>query len=318
MSPTYAASIDTIREAAERIAPWVHRTPVMTSSTLDDRTGRKVFLKCENLQKIGAFKFRGACNAVMKLSDDEASRGVVTHSSGNHAQAVALAAKLRGIPAHIVMPKTAMRVKRAAVEGYGAEVHACEPTLPAREELAAKVIEKTGGTLIPPYDHADVIAGQGTTALELFEQVPDLDVIVAPISGAGLISGVAVAVNALHPKVRVIAAEPTGANDAALSKEKGELVKKTGKTICDGLVATLGRLTWPIVRDLVDEVLTVDDEAVVATMRLLWERTKLVVEPSGAIGVALAMSRAFEHVEGQRVAIVLSGGNVDLDRLPWS
>lgn len=315
---SYAASLDSIRAAAERIAPYAHRTPVITSQTVDELCGRQVFFKCENLQRVGAFKFRGACNAVMRLSDEVAARGVVTHSSGNHAQALALAAKIRGIPAHVVMPTTAPAVKRNAVEGYGATVHPCEPTLAAREENAARVLGETGGTLIPPYDHEDVISGQGTVGLELHDQVPDLDIIITPVSGGGLLSGTAVATRALSPRTRLIAAEPAGAADAAESKERGERVVRTdNRTICDGLIANLGELTWPVVRDLVEQIITVDDAAVVEAMRLAFERMKLVVEPSGAIGLAVLLSEEFRELPADRVAVVFSGGNVDLDQLPW-
>ena len=314
----YAATLESISEAAERIAGSVHRTPVVTCETLDGLAGRKLFFKCESFQKIGAFKIRGATNAIGRLSAAVAEAGVVTHSSGNHAQAVALAAKRRGVPAHIVMPTTAPEVKRAAVAGYGASIHPCEPTLEARETTAARVIEETGGTLIPPYDHPDVISGQGTVALELLDQVSDLDVLVVPVSGGGLISGVSIAAKALRPSLRIVAAEPSGADDAARSKARGERVLEAHpKSIADGLLANLGELTWPVVRDLVDEVITVDDSAIASAMRLLWERAKLVIEPSGAIGLAVALDGQFARVRGARVGVVLSGGNVDLGKLPF-
>src|SRR5438067_1250327 len=221
--PTYAADLDAVRDAARRIAGRAHRTPVMTCATLDALAGRRLFFKCENFQKVGAFKFRGACNAVMKLPDAVAARGVVTHSSGNHAQALTLAAKLRGIPAHIVMPSNASPVKRRAVEGYGGRVIECAPTLEARETTAAAVIADTGATLIPPYNHPDVIAGQGTAALELLEDVPDLDAVVAPVGGGGLLAGTCIAAQGVHPAVRVFGAEPLGADDAARSKAAGRL-----------------------------------------------------------------------------------------------
>ncbi|MDQ3036775.1 MAG: pyridoxal-phosphate dependent enzyme [Myxococcota bacterium] len=314
---TYAADLAAIRAAAERIAGLAHRTPVLTSSTMDALSGRALFFKCEIFQRVGAFKFRGACNAVQKLDDATAARGVVTHSSGNHAQALALAAKLRGIPAHVVMPTSAPAIKREAVLGYGARVIPCEPTLAAREETAARVVAETGGTLIPPYDHPDVIAGQGTIALELLEDVPDLDAIVVPIGGGGMISGIALAMREAAPHVRVIAAEPAGADDAARSKRGGVLVPQTGpKTIADGLLTSLGALTWPVVRDVVERVVTVDEPAIARSMRLVFERMKLVVEPSAAVGVAVALSGELPP-ELRRVAVVLCGGNVDLDRLPW-
>jgi len=317
---TWAADLASIRAAHERIAPHVHRTPVLTCATLDRRAGRRLYFKCENLQKGGAFKARGATNAVMSLDDATAARGVVTHSSGNHAQAVAIAARTRGIDAHIVMPKDAPRVKRAAVEGYGARVIPCEPTLEARETTAARVVEETGGTLIPPFDHPDVIAGQGTTAIELLEDVPELDAVIVPVGGGGLISGMTLALRELAPKVRVLGAEPSGADDAARGKASGERVRShTPNTIADGLKTTLGDLTWPVVRDLVEDIVVVDDLLTVPAMKLVFERMKLVVEPSAAVPLAAVLSRQFARYEGiERLGVVLSGGNVDLDALPWA
>jgi len=316
---TYAADLSTIREAARRIASQAHRTPVATCATLDRLAGRALFFKCEHLQKVGAFKFRGACNAVAKLTDEQARRGVATHSSGNHAQALALAAQLRGIAAHIVMPNNATPVKRRAVEGYGARVIPCEPTLLARETTVAAVLAETGATLIPPYNHPDVIAGQGTAALELLEQVPELDAIVAPVGGGGLLSGVALAARELNPRLRIIAAEPREADDAARSKAAGQLIPQTEpKTIADGLLTSLGDLTWPVLRDCVERVVAVSEEEIVQAMRLLWERAKLLVEPSAAVPVAAVLSGEFKALEGmKRVGIILSGGNVNLDKLPW-
>jgi threonine dehydratase len=315
--PSYAATVIDSEAAALRIAGMAHRTPVMTCATLDGLAGRALFLKCENLQKVGAFKFRGACNAVQKLSEEEAKRGVVTHSSGNHAQALALAAKLRGIPAHIVMPRTAPPVKRRGVEGYGGRVIDCEPTLAARETTVARVQAETGAILIHPYNHPDVIAGQGTVALELLQQVSNLDAIVAPVGGGGLVSGIALAAKALNPKIRVFAAEPKGADDAARSKQAGKLIPQTApNTVADGLLTSLGELTWPVVRDLVESVVTVADADIIAAMRLLWERAKLVVEPSGAVPLAAVLSDEFRNFAAiRRVGIVLSGGNVNLDNL---
>jgi threonine dehydratase len=316
---SYAADLEKIREAKARIAPYVHVTPVITSATLDRRAGKQLFFKCENFQKGGAFKARGAANAVMKLEPEIASRGVVTHSSGNHAQALAIAAKARGIAAHIVMPTDAPSVKRAAVESYGATVHPCEPTLDARESTALRVVAETGGTLIPPYDHEDVIAGQGTLGLELVDQIGELDAVIVPVGGGGLISGVTLALRELAPRVRVFAAEPAGANDAFRSKASGARIERhEPDTIADGLKTTLGKLTWPVVRDLVEEVVTVDDLAIVAAMRLVFERMKIVIEPSAAVPVAAALSQRFRSLQNiGRTAVVLSGGNVDLDALPW-
>lgn len=321
----YAITLKDVQAAAERIAPWAHRTPIMTCATLDQLAGRQLFFKCEQWQKVGAFKFRGACNAVMKLTDADAkrgvvTRGVVTHSSGNHAQALALAAKLRGIPAHIVMPSNATPVKRRAVEGYGATVVECEPTLPARETTVAKVQERTGAILIPPYNHPDVIAGQGTAALELLADLPDLDAIIAPIGGGGLMAGVAIAAKALKPGIRVFAAEPQGADDAARSKAAGTLIPQTSpKTIADGLLTSLGDLTWPVVRDLVEAVVTVSEDEIRAAMLLSWERAKLLIEPSSAVAVAAALSPSFRSLAGMsKVGIILSGGNVSFDFLQAS
>jgi threonine dehydratase len=319
MPPAHVTHLDAIREARDRIAPYAHKTPVLTSNTLNRLAGRKLFFKCESFQRVGAFKFRGACNAVMKLDPDVARRGVVTHSSGNHAQAVARAARLRGIPAHIVMPTTALEVKRAAVLGYGAEVVPCEPTQASRESTARSVAKETGATMIPPYDHADVIAGQGTVALELLEQVPELEAIVVPIGGGGLISGIAIAAKALQPEIRMFGAEPSGADDAARSKASGKLVPQTDpNTIADGLRTSLGEHTWPVVRDLVDRIITVTDEEIIKAMRLSFERLKIVVEPSGAVGVAAVLADVFRSMPGLgRVGVVITGGNVDLASLPF-
>jgi threonine dehydratase len=314
-----AVDLNAVREAAGRIAPWAHRTPVATCATLDRLSGRSLFFKCENLQKAGAFKFRGACNAVFKLSDEAAARGVVTHSSGNHAQALALAAKLRGIPAHIVMPRTSSPVKRRAVEEYGGHITLCEPNQPAREAAAERVLAETGSTLIHPYNHPDIIAGQGTTALELVEQVKELDAIVAPVGGGGLIAGICVTLRELAPAVRIFAAEPKGADDAARSKAAGALIPQAGpNTIADGLLTSLGELTWPFIRDSVERVITVTEVEIVHAMRLAWERAKLLIEPSSAVAIAAVLSDEFRSLEGlRRVGIVLSGGNADLDKLPW-
>jgi threonine dehydratase len=315
----FCTNLDAIREARERIERHAHKTPVLTSSTLNRLAGRKLFFKCENLQRVGAFKFRGACNAVMKLDADVARRGVVTHSSGNHAQALALAARLRGIAAHIVMPTNAPDVKRNAVIGYGARVVPCEPNLESRESTAREVAEETGATLIPPYDHPDVIAGQGTCGLELCEQVPELEAVVVPIGGGGLVSGIAIAVKGLQPDIRVYGAEPIGADDAARSKAAGTLVPQFDpRTIADGLRTSLGEHTWPVVRDLVDRIITVSDDEIIKAMRLCFERMKLVIEPSAAVGIAAVLADVFRSMPGLgRVGVILTGGNVDLANLPW-
>jgi threonine dehydratase/serine racemase len=316
---TYAADLAAVREAAARIAPFIRRTPVMTSRTVDELAGRAVAFKCENLQTTGAFKYRGATNAVQKLTPQQAARGVVTHSSGNHAQALALAARVRGIPAYIVMPRTAPQVKKAAVEGYGGVVTLCEPTLADRERTAAELVTKTGGTLIPPFDHPDVIAGQGTAALELLEDVPDLDAVVSPVGGGGLLSGFTVASRGLNPSIRVFGAEPLGADDAARSKAAGHFIPQTGpNTIADGLLTSLGEMTWPIIRDLVERVFTVTEDQIKTAMRLVWERMKLLIEPSAAVGVAVVLSDEFRQLAGiRKVGVVLCGGNVSLDKLYW-
>ena len=317
--PTYAVTLADVRAAATRIADVVHRTPVMTCETLDRLAGRRLFFKCENLQKAGAFKFRGATNAVLNLSDAEAARGVVTHSSGNHAQALALAARMRGIPAYIVMPRTAPAVKKAAVEGYGGIVTECEPTLAARETTVAEVAARTGAVLIPPYDHPDVIAGQGTAVLELLEEVPHLDAVITPVGGGGLLSGVCIAGRGIEPTLRVFGAEPLGADDAARSKAANQLLPQTGpNTIADGLLTSLGQLTWPVIRDQVERVFTVTDDQIRAAMRLVWERMKLIVEPSGTVGAAVALSDEFKSLKDvNAVGIIFSGGNVSLDKLYW-
>lgn len=313
-----------VHAAVARIAGVAHRTPVMTCGMLDELAGRNLFFKCENYQKVGAFKFRGAVNAVCQLSEDEASRGVVTHSSGNHAQALALAARMRGVPAFIVMPETALTVKKAAVKGYGAEVILCEPTLEARQSAADEVQSRTGATFIHPYDHPHIIAGQGTAALEFVDQVGELgatiDAIITPVGGGGLLSGTCIAVGGLDLRPRVFAAEPLGADDAARSMAAGEFIPQTGpNTIADGLLTSLGELTWPIIRDQVETIFTVTDEQIVAAMRLLWERAKLLIEPSSAVVLAAVLDDRFRDVEGVgSLGLILSGGNVSLDCLPFS
>jgi threonine dehydratase/serine racemase len=317
--PTYVVSLDDVKSAARRIAGIAHRTPIMTCATLDQMAGRRLYFKCEQWQRVGAFKFRGAYNAVMKLTDADARKGVVTHSSGNHAQALALAAQLRGIPAHIVMPSSATPVKKRAVEGYGANVVECVPTLAARETTVAEVQARTGAILIPPYNHADVIAGQGTVALEMLDDIPDLDAIIAPIGGGGLMAGVALAAQALKPAIRLFAAEPLGADDAARSKAAGTLIPQTTpNTIADGLLTSLGDLTWPVVRDCVEAVITVKEDEIVNAMRLTWERAKLLIEPSSAVTVAAVLTPGFRALDGlTKIGVVLSGGNVNVDKLPW-
>ncbi len=306
-----------IREAARRIEPHIHRTPVMTCRALDRMVSAELYFKCENLQKTGAFKIRGATNAVMLLDDAEASRGVATHSSGNHAAALAFAARGRGIPAYVVMPENAPEAKRAAVSGYGAEIISCPATLAARERMLAEVVERTGAHFVPPYNDYRVIAGQATATLELLETVPDLDVVMTPVGGGGLTSGAALAVHYLSPGTRMIAAEPAGADDAYRSFRSGRLLPvEHPDTIADGLRTSLGDKTFAIIRRHVDDIVTVDDATIVCAMRLIWERMKLIVEPSAAVPLASLLDTRIA-VHGQRVGIILSGGNVDLDHLPW-
>ena len=311
-------SIEDIRQAATRIAGRVHRTPVLTCAAVDRLAGASLFFKCENFQKVGAFKIRGATNAVLSLNDDEVAHGVATHSSGNHAQALALAARLRGVPAYIVMPQGAPAVKRAAVQGYGAEIITCEPTLQAREETLNAVVERTGAIFIHPYDNESIIAGQGTAATELLEEVPALDVVMAPVGGGGLLSGTAVAVKALAPDARVIAAEPAGADDAARSLAAGRIIPSVDPdTVADGLLTSLGKRNFPIIKEHVSAIWTVGDPDIIAAMRLIWERMKIIIEPSAAVCPAAVLARPGE-VGKLRIGIILSGGNVSLDRLPWS
>ena len=315
------ASVPTIadvRAAAERIRPHAHRTPVLTCASLDAMIGARLFFKCENFQRVGAFKFRGATNAVFSLSEHDAAKGVATHSSGNHAAALALAARLRGITAHVVMPRTSNAVKRAAVAGYGGRIVLCEPTLAAREETLASVVAETGATVVHPYNDPLVIAGQGTAALELLEDVRDLDIVMAPVGGGGLLSGTAITVTSLSPKTRVVAAEPAAADDAFRSLEEGRIVPSVDpRTVADGLLTSLGTLTFAIIRERGVEIVTVSEEAIVAAMRHVWERMKIVIEPSSAVPLGALLAGAL-RAAGQRVGVILTGGNVDLDRLPWT
>lgn len=306
-----AADLAAIRQAAERIALYAHRTPVVTSQYFNRVTGGQIFFKCENLQKAGAFKFRGACNAVFSLPEEQAALGVATHSSGNHAQALALAAHLRGIPAWIVMPENAPAVKRAAVEEYGGQVIPCAPTQEAREATAARVVAETGAAFIHPYNDARIIAGQGTAALELLEEVPALDIILAPVGGGGLLSGTALAAAELSPQTTVIAGEPAGADDAVRSLAAGQIVPcEHPDTVADGLRTSLGELTFAVIRRHVRTIVTVSDDEIIAAMKTFWQRTKLLIEPSAAVPLAAALSPRVE-TEGRRVGIILSGGNVD-------
>lgn len=309
--------LEQIREAHARIAPHIHRTPVVTSSSLDTIAGARLYFKCENLQRSGSFKTRGASNAVFSLSAKDAARGVLTHSSGNHAAALALASRDRGIPAWVVMPSDAPRIKRSAVEAFGAQVVLCEPTLASREKTAAELVEPTRAVFIHPYDDNRIIAGQATAALELLEEVPDLDFVLAPVSGGGLLSGTAIAAKTLAPSIRVVGCEPRNADDAARSLAAGQIEPASkAKTMADGLRATLAPRTFEILRGTVDRIALVSEEEIVAAMRLLWDRLKLVVEPSGAVAAAPALHRQI-GCNGKKVGIILSGGNLDLDSLPF-
>jgi threonine dehydratase len=313
MPPT----IEDIRQAAARIAPYIHRTPVFTNQSLDEKVGAHVYLKCENLQKVGAFKFRGASNAVFSLSDQEAVRGVATHSSGNHAQALALAARMRGIPAYIVMPKNAPAIKQAAVAGYGGRITLCEPTLEARESTLEQVQKSAGAVVVHPYNNERVIAGQGTAALELLDEIPDLDAIIAPVGGGGLLSGTALAAHGINPSIRVFAGEPEMADDAYRSMQAGRIIPSVApKTIADGLLTSLGVLTFPIIREHVEQIVTVSEAGIIQTMRFIWERAKLVIEPSAAVAPAVLWEGKLD-LSNKKVGVILSGGNLDLDHLPW-
>ena len=307
-----------ITQARERITGKVNLTPVLTSSTLDGLTGARLHFKCENLQKGGAFKARGANNAVFALSEREARRGVATHSSGNHGAALARAAALRGIRSYVVMPDNTAQAKRDAVARYGAEITWCAPTLAARESTVRQVLTSTGATLVHPYDDLRVMAGQGTAAVELLEAVPNLDVLLCPVGGGGLLSGCAVAARTIKPDIRVIGVEPSGADDAARSLRAGSIVPvEHPNTIADGLRATIGERPFAEIRRLVAEIVTVTDEAIVRAMRQMWEVLKIVVEPSGAVPYA-ALLDAPAALRGRRIGIIVSGGNLDLDHLPWS
>ena len=303
-----------IEKAHQRIAPFIHRTPLLTNQTLDQLSGVSVFLKCENLQKVGAFKARGAMNAALSLSDEEKAKGVATHSSGNHGQALAWAAKQMGMPAFIVMPSNSPQVKKAAVLGYGAEVIECEPTLQAREETLEKVLTRTGAHMVHPYNDYRVIAGQATCAKELLEQQPDLYAIFCPVGGGGLLSGTALSAH-YFGNLPVYGCEPERADDAKQSFDAGHIIPSVNpNTSADGLKTSLGDKTFPIIREHVKDIFTVSEEEIIAAMRLLWERAKLVVEPSGAVGLA-ALLKHKEAFQGKKVAIILTGGNVDLGRI---
>jgi threonine dehydratase len=314
---TAAPAFEAIKAARARIAGSIRRTPVLTSDFLDEELGAKLYFKCENLQVSGAFKARGAFSAVLNLAPALAARGVVTHSSGNHGAALALAARARGVSAYVVAPRTTPLSKQQNMLRYGAKLQLCEPTLAAREAAAQQIIANTGATLIHPFDNADVMAGQGTVALELLEQVPDLDVIVCPIGGGGLISGTAVAAHGLNPRIRVLGAEPEGADDALRSQSAGVITPVAQPaSLADGLLATIAPSTFEVIRNQVQAVGTASEAQLVAAMRQVWEELKIIIEASSAVPVAALLNGSFK-VSGQRVGVVLTGGNVDLSRLPW-
>lgn len=307
-----------IRAAAACIEPYIARTPVMQSRSIDELAGCKIFFKCENLQRAGAFKFRGACNGVFSLSEKEAAQGVVTQSSGNHGAAIALACRLRGISATVVVPHSAPRVKLAAIRDFGAAIVSCDPSQSSRDQVTLEVLARHGACYLHPFNDARIIAGQGTAALELLESAGSLDVVMAPVSGGGLMSGTALAAHGMSAAIRVIGAEPERARDAHDSLASG--VRITGRatdTLCDGLRAELGPLTFRILREHLESILLVEEEQVVAAMRLVWERLKQVIEPSAAVPLAAVLAHR-EVFAGCRVGMILSGGNVDLDALPWS
>ncbi len=306
-----------IEQAHKTIHEYAHRTPVLTSSSINKIVGADLHFKCENFQKVGAFKFRGACNAVFSLSQKEMEMGVATHSSGNHAAALALAAKMRGIPAYIVMPKTSPEIKKKAVAGYGAQITFCKPTLQARESTLAEVVKETGATEIHPYNNFFVIAGQGTAAKELIEDAGEFDIILAPVGGGGLLSGTAISTKKLLPNSKVIAAEPAGADDAFRSFRAGKLIPSVNpKTIADGLLTSLGERNYAIILDNVDDIVTVSEEKIVEAMRLIWERMKIIIEPSSAVPLAAILENKID-VQNKKVGIILSGGNLDLGKLPF-
>ncbi|MDN4166749.1 threonine/serine dehydratase [Cytophagales bacterium LB-30] len=310
-------SLPDIQAAAQRIAPLIHHTPVLHSESIDAIAGCTVYFKCENFQKIGAFKMRGASNAILSLSAEERAQGVATHSSGNHAQAVARAAKVLGIPAYIVMPETAPKVKIEAVKGYGAEVILCPPKLKDREAYLAEVVSRTGAQVIHPYDDERIIAGQGTAALELLEEQPDLQIILTPVGGGGLLSGTAIAAKSLKPGIQVIAGEPLGADDAYRSFHSGKKeINTSTNTLADGLLTNLGDRNLEIILQYVDDIIRVSDEEIVQAMRLIWERMKIIIEPSCAVPFAAVLQQK-ERVAGKKIGIILSGGNVDLAKLPF-
>jgi len=310
-------SLSDIQSAHSRIKPFIHQTPVLTSQQLNRIFGCELFFKCENFQKVGAFKFRGATNAILSLNEDQRQRGVVTHSSGNHAAALSLAASMNGVKAFIVMPETAPEVKKNAVKGYGVEITFCKPTLQAREETAQKIIDRTGATLVHPYDNFNVICGQGTASLELLNEVPDLQIVAAPIGGGGLMSGTSTAIKSINDKIKVIGAEPLNASDARESFRTGRIIPSINPvTIADGLLTSLSELTFTIIRKNVDDIFTAREETIIECMLLVWERMKIVIEPSSATVLAIVKENP-EFFRGKKTGLIISGGNVDFRKLPF-
>jgi threonine dehydratase len=303
--------------AHERIKNQIHHTPILTSSSLNNIFGCQLFFKCENFQKVGAFKFRGASNALLSIDSEMLGNGVATHSSGNHAAALALAAKMKNVPAYIVMPRTAPQIKKDAVAGYGANIILCEPTLKDRESTLAKIVEETSATFIHPYDDYTVIAGQATCAYEIFEVLHDLDYLIAPTGGGGLLSGTCLSAKYFSPKTKVIGAEPKGADDAYRSIRDGVIHPSINpKTICDGLLTQLSERTFSIIKDNVDKIITVEEDSIVKAMRMIWERMKIIIEPSCAVTLAVVMENQ-KIFKDAKVGLILTGGNVDLNKLPW-
>ncbi len=314
---TFIPTFNDVKKAHKIVQQYAHRTPVLSSISIDEIVGAKLFFKCENFQKVGAFKFRGACNAVFSLSEQEAQKGVATHSSGNHAAALALAARMRGVTAHIVMPENSPEIKKKAVAGYGAQITFCKPTLEARESTLAKVVEKTGATEIHPYNNFNVIAGQGTAAKELIEDEGKFDIIMAPVGGGGLLSGTALTTKYLLPNCKVIAAEPAGADDAFRSfHSKVWVPSEKPNTIADGLLTSLGERNFAIILDKVNDIVTVSEESIVEAMRMIWERMKIIIEPSSAVPLAAILEKKVD-LQNKKVGIILSGGNLDLGKLPF-
>ncbi len=313
----YIPTLDDMKTARKRVTPYIHRTPVLTSEFLNERTGAELFFKCENFQKAGAFKVRGACNAVFGLPDDMLEKGVATHSSGNHALSLSYAAGRRGIPCHVVMPRTAPQAKKDAVRGYGGIITECEPSTSSREEVFAKVEAETGAEFVHPYNDPRVIAGQATCSAELIEQVEGLDAVVAPIGGGGMISGTCLTLSNLAPEVKIYAAEPLNADDAARSFKAGHIIADDAPdTVADGLKVPLKNLTWHFVQNHVTDILTATEDEIVDAMKLIWKRMKIVMEPSSAVPLATILKNK-DTFAGKRVGIIITGGNVDLDSLPW-